>query len=146
MSQFDLSLAQLSPSLSFDFYFKGLRQVWANLKFLGGTPCLGPLKTWSFQIFKSDHTRPPITQCFLCIINYNYQNKDVCKKLELKTLKFDQTTDILVISEISQKFDFSSVFKKMAPTPNVLMLYLSLWRASWLFWSINKIKKYSPVI
>ena len=50
--------------LLFDFYYNGVRQVLAIFLFffiLGGTPCSGPLK--------SDHTWPPITQCFLSIIN-----------------------------------------------------------------------------
>ena len=42
----------------------------------------------------------PITQYFHCRISKYYQNKDVCKKLELKILKFGQMADIFVRTKI----------------------------------------------
>ena len=43
-------------------------------------------------------------ELFARVISYLHDNKDVCKILEFKILKFDRMADIFVISEISEIF------------------------------------------
>ena len=42
----------------------------------------------------------PITQYFHCRICKYYQKKDVCKKLELKILKFGRMADIFMRNRV----------------------------------------------
>ena len=67
--------------------------------FRGEPPVRAPLKFQNFKIFKSDPTWPPIRPYFYCRINKYYKNKDVCKNLELKILKFEKMADIFVMTK-----------------------------------------------
>ena len=85
-----------------DFSYNGCRQLLAKKKkwnFSGEPPVRAPLKFKKFKIFKSDLTWPPITPYFYCRIIKYYKNKDVCKKLELKILKFEKMADIFVMTK-----------------------------------------------
>ena len=46
----------------------------------------------------------PITPLFYCIILFYYKNGDVCKKLELKRLRFDRDIRVLSLEKIEPKF------------------------------------------
>ena len=45
-----------------------------------------------------------ITPFFYCIIQFYYKNGDVCKKLELKRLRFDRDIRVLSLEKIEPKF------------------------------------------
>ena len=91
---------------------------WGNqLDIFWGNPPFGPLKNLKISEFLKFTPRwPHITQYFYCWISWYYQNKDVCKKLELKILKFDRMAhkfdEKKNFGDFFQKFDFSAIFEK----------------------------------
>ena len=78
--------------------------------FLGGTPFLAPQSAASPKM-----TTPalPMTPLFYCGIPFYSKNMDVCKKLKLNRLRFDQ--DIRVVKKIFSKIFIFSPCKRKTP-------------------------------
>ena len=73
--------------------------------FLGGHPHFCPSK---LGVSKNEHSSTAYDPTFLCRILFYSKNGDVCKKLELNTLRFDR--DMRVLSTKNQTSKFSSKF------------------------------------
>ena len=74
--------------------------VGKKFNFLRGTLRTGPLKLSKFQIFQKIPNMTSYNPIFFyCRIIKYYKNKDVCKKLELKILKFEKMADIFVMTK-----------------------------------------------
>ena len=80
--------------------------------FLGGTPFLAPQSAASPKM-----TTPalPMTPLFYCRILLHSKNVDVCKKLELNPLRFDQDIRVLSQKKIFSKIFICSPCKRKTP-------------------------------